>query len=117
MRKRYSQPEGDAELACRLIERATYKIPQAADDLRRCTYVTDEQKLARAMEYLEALATVLDERAPDEDWWGDYFSLTGQHMVLTEEGWEPAEPVKADPEIEILDEVNAPEEKSSCQQT
>lgn len=41
--------------------------------------------------------------------WRDYYEWTGDHMVLTEEGWERAKDIEAsDEEIEIFDEVNAP---------
>lgn len=38
----------------------------------------------RASEHFEA-----GETAPDETWYRDLFELTGDHMILTEEGWVP----------------------------
>lgn len=65
-----------------------------------------------------AAARLCDDRAPDTTWWRELFVLTRQHMILTDEGWEPGEnrwtyleeweqhPNWANP---ILDEVNGPE--------
>lgn len=44
--------------------------------------------------------------------WRDYYEYTGEHMILTDEGWEPGSVKKSyidefGPEA-ILDEVNAP---------
>lgn len=102
--------ESKAELAVRLIERATYRVPQFADSLRRSN-MPDGSKVTRALEVLDALAD-LDERGADEDWYRDYFTLTGQHMQLTEEGWVPADQntreVTGEEPMEVFDEVNAP---------
>lgn len=67
-----------------------------------------ETKLRQAMQLLERAANTM-ERAPDPQWWADYFRLTGQHMVLTEEGWVPAalntrEETREEP-MEVLVEV------------
>ncbi len=70
---------------------------------------------------LAGLAVVADLRGedpPDKDWFRQYFLLTGDHMVLTEEGWIPAAcNTKAftgfDP-AEVLEEVNAPREASAA---
>jgi hypothetical protein len=71
----------------------------------------DADKAKRASQLLENLVEFVDEEAPDPFWWRDYFVLTGEHMVLTEEGWEPGECKAAylddDPKWEPLDEVNA----------
>jgi hypothetical protein len=46
-----------------------------------------KEKLKKALDLLER--AVADEiRAPDPQWFRDYFLLTGQHMILTDEGWE-----------------------------
>jgi hypothetical protein len=44
--------------------------------------------------------------------WRDYYEWTGNHMILTDEGWEPGEGKQAyidncGPNV-IIDEVNAP---------
>jgi hypothetical protein len=58
--------------------------------------------------------------APGNELWRDYYEWTGDHMILTDEGWEPGElkqefidSLEGDETIDdiILDEVNAPEEK------
>jgi len=59
----------------------------------------------RAAEFFGSTET----SAPDYRWWKDYFSLTGEHMILTENGWEDIsakeEYLKNDPSWEPLDEV------------
>ena len=55
------------------------------------------------------------ETAPSDDWWKRYLEIDGAHMVLTEEGWEPAQLFFDMEESELLDfkdEVNAPEGKA-----
>ncbi len=51
------------------------------------------------------------EGVPPNDWWKRYFMFTGEHMILTDEGWEPAEAkasyLKDDPDWKPLDEINA----------
>lgn len=46
--------------------------------------------------------------------WHDYYEWTGDHMILTDEGWEPGEAkqsyVDAGDADAILDELNAPKE-------
>lgn len=63
-----------------------------------------------------ALETVADchwDVAPDTNWFKEYFSVTSnRHMVLTDEGWLPAEyntveHTGTEP-MEVLDEVNIP---------
>jgi hypothetical protein len=64
-------------------------------------------RFGTAMRLLErAIATEMP--APDEKWFQEYFALTGEHMVLTEEGWIPGKDKAAHRPEEILDEVNAP---------
>lgn len=101
----------DAEKAITLIERASYKIPQFADQIRKSGLPSEAQK-SRALQVLEHLVECMDEIAPDHAWWRDYHQLSGEHWVLTEEGWMPArfntmENAGEEP-LEVLDEVNAP---------
>ena len=70
-----------------------------------------KQKLETAMKLLDRAANRLaDDTAPDTEWWKDLFLLTGEHMILTEEGWEPGsgKSLYVENEQEILDEVNVP---------
>lgn len=61
----------------------------------------------KAMSLLErAIATEMP--APDETWFQEYFALTGEHMILTDEGWTTGRDKAAFPADEILAEVNAP---------
>lgn len=76
--------------------------------------LTTKLKIAHAL-LDRAAERLCDDRAPDATWWRELFVLTGQHMILTDEGWEPGEnkqtyieewaknPEWSDP---ILDEVN-----------
>lgn len=78
---------------------------------------TAEHKLEEVMSLLHRAAEYMESQAPDEMWWREYFLLTGEHMILTDEGWESAS-VKESYEREAaehgeswkpLDEVNAPD--------
>ena len=68
--------------------------------------------LCVAMNLLERATTMFEEQAPDPEWFRDYFELTGEWMVLTDEGWQPGEnkgDIIKDYGIDaILDEINAP---------
>ena len=75
-----------------------------------------EDRLLMALELLERVVEVLED-TPDKAWWREYFLLTGRHMILTDEGWEPGSCKKSylddwqeNPDFgnPILDEVNAP---------
>jgi hypothetical protein len=103
--------EQNAELALRLIERASFILPQLAQIIRD-SQQPDENKLKRAMEVLTSLEDIIGDRAPDTEWWGEYFTLTGDHMHLTEEGWIPAEmntlAATGSEPLEVIGEVNAP---------
>lgn len=60
---------------------------------------------------LEVAGDLLNETAPDRTWARDFFSLTKDHWVLTDEGWIPGEfntwaHTGAEP-MEVLMEVNA----------
>ncbi|HXF12252.1 MAG TPA: hypothetical protein VN517_03805 [Terriglobales bacterium] len=50
--------------------------------------------------------------APGHQLWRDYYEFCGDHMIRTDEGWEPGEVkqpyMDSDPDA-ILDEVNAPQ--------
>lgn len=96
-----------AGAAIGLLLRASYAPARMATLIQQCTYTTDDQKFRRAMQILDSLTEIMDEHAPDPGWWREYFTLSGQHMVLTDEGWEPGD-IERDPEVEIHDEVNAP---------
>jgi hypothetical protein len=78
-----------------------------------------ENDLKKAMDLLDrAAAQLADARAPDATWWKEYFLLTGEHMVLTDEGWEPGEVVPSYLEEDAtwmpLDEVNAPDSSEAA---
>lgn len=72
-----------------------------------------KELLSQAADYICEI-----EGAPSADWWKRYFLYTGDHMILTEEGWEhgsgkqsyieQAEDDECDVSEFIRDEVNAP---------
>lgn len=72
---------------------------------------TDESKLRFA---LDCIMSIFWEFAPnrDPDWYGDYYTITGDHMHCTEEGWIPAEMNTFEytgyEPMEVLYEVNKP---------
>jgi hypothetical protein len=49
--------------------------------------MTTEQKLERAMSLVSRAGDFFSDDPP-EDWFRDYYILTGEHMVATEEGWQ-----------------------------
>lgn len=111
-------PQEKTTLALSLIERAEGMLTRRAAELRHSTWHTEgldveESRHLAVLRLLEIVSThVVDEHGPDEDWYRDYFTVTGQHVILTDEGWEPAD-MKAshlefDPKWEPLDELNAP---------
>jgi hypothetical protein len=73
-----------------------------------------KHKFEMAADLLDRAAHHLsdDEKAPDGSWWRDLFELTGEYMILTEEGWcegSCRESVVDDfGEDAVLDEVNKP---------
>lgn len=79
--------------------------------------MTRREKLELAMDLLFR-AEANEMLAPDQDWYRDYYVLTGSHMILTDEGWCPGDCKQSlideylgDGEAVdnvILDEVNAP---------
>lgn len=94
--------DSQVQLACDLLGRAGV----ASDTIK------DAETLGALEVALDVACDIFNERAPDAKWFRDYFSLTGDHWVLTEEGWIPAEmntreATGSDP-VEVLDEVNAP---------
>lgn len=95
------QAARDLLLTADLLRRA--KIAQSTIDRN---YSAD---CLRAM--LEVVAD-LNDAGPDENWFRDYYLITGEHMQLTEEGWVPAEmntrEYTGEDPAEILDEVNTP---------
>lgn len=102
----------DAEVALRLIERASLAPPKLAWMIRSSGQ-TYRDKLDRALQLLPHLTEFLDDaEPPDPDWWRDYFLVTGKHAILSEEGWEPGENKASyladDPKWKPMDEVNAP---------
>lgn len=108
--------EQRADLAVSLIERAAAGVLLFARELRDSTLrpvgrTAAGCKLERAMQALEGLNEML-EVAPDVKWHRDHALLTGDHWVLTDEGWMPAEHnspevIGDDEPCEVLDEVNA----------
>lgn len=106
-----------AAMAIGLIERCS-TIPETfANSIRSGVWYTSEKThdqliIDRSIQFVDAISEFLDE-APDDNFFRDLFVLTGDHMVLTEEGWITAES-NTDEETngepsEVLDEVNAPE--------
>lgn len=107
--------ERQAQTACNLIERMSYQIPQLARDIRDSGQ-SSTSKVRRCLQIIDKLRDcTYEEFAPDPTWYREYYMLTGDHMVLTEEGWIPAacntpEHLGADYDpAEVLDEVNAPD--------
>lgn len=72
----------------------------------------EQTRYEAAMRMVNQLEEWREDHAPDHNWFRDLFLLTGAHLVLTEEGWIPAEANTLDATgfepMEILDEVNAP---------
>lgn len=64
-------------------------------------------KLAKAMNLLKR-ADAAEIAAPDKDWFRDLYLLTGEHAVLTDEGWIPGVEKHLVSPDNILDEINAP---------
>lgn len=84
--------------------------------LRRCN-VTDEvintlNSNETLMAGLNVAFDVMGEVAPDKSWLKEYYSITGDHMVLTEYGWIPADQntfeATGEEPLEIRDEINVP---------
>jgi len=107
-----------ADLAIDLIYRSKNILSNFADEMKDSPFyqenrTIDQLKFDRCMGLIDVLMEFgLFEHAPDEDWFRDYFLLTGVHAVLTEEGWIPADQntveITGEEPMEVLDEVNAP---------
>lgn len=68
-------------------------------------------RIEAAEDLLKRVARNMEEApAFDPEWWRDYYLFTGEHMILTDEGWEPGDCKESlmEDEAEILDEINAP---------
>lgn len=66
---------------------------------------------------LKRAAQKLGDNPPDSEWFRDFYLITGEHMVLTEEGWQAgAEKQSLIDEYGadyIQDEVNVPTKEES----
>jgi hypothetical protein len=64
-----------------------------------------------AVDLLDRAAVVLEEHPPDVSWLRDFYLLTGDHMILTDEGWQSGDGKNSVIEQfgndAIYDEVNA----------
>jgi len=65
-------------------------------------------RLIRAMNLLERAKPKFEDGGPDAEWHRDFFLLAGDHMICTDEGWQPGDTEPAPDPDDILDEVNAP---------
>jgi hypothetical protein len=81
--------------------------------MTRIPEATKDEQLQKAMDLLERASEKLSEQPPDNTWWRDYFMLTGEHMICTEEGWQTGsckqELISEYGDDHILDEVNKPQ--------
>lgn len=106
--------EEKLSLAIDLIRRTAPAVTRLANDVKKSTTEIvgkslSEHKLEWAERELEHCYSLVGEFGPDPQYWHDAHLLSGEHWVLTEEGWEPAEGFDDNGgDIEILDEVNAP---------
>jgi predicted glycosyl hydrolase (DUF1957 family) len=59
---------------------------------------------------IQRVAEHCSDNLPDKDWFRDLYRVTGEHMILTEDGWQPASEktglVAEYGADHILDEVN-----------
>jgi hypothetical protein len=109
--------EQKAELSIDLIDRAKDELSRFAEAMRAYPGKPQGKTVAQAqfdrcMDLLDKLMEFgFFDPAPDENWFRDYYTLTGDHVVLTEEGWIPADQntveVTGEEPMEIFDEVNA----------
>lgn len=71
-------------------------------------------KFCLAMSLVERTAEATGDNPVDDQWFRDYFLITGEHMILADGSWEPGklkEQIREDngtPDWEPDDEVNAP---------
>lgn len=93
-----ARPDYDPDL---VIASGLRAVPTLIDTVRVC------------MDLLERAGEKLGEDPPDTHWWEDWFTLIGEHVILTDEGWEPGANkdsyLKAGMPEAILGELNAPE--------
>lgn len=106
-----------ADLVIDLIYRGKDELEKFATYMKESQAVPqgktlEQGKFDRCMDLLNNLLDFgFFDPAPDEDWFRDFYTLTGDHVVLTEEGWIPADQntreITGEEPMEILDEVNA----------
>lgn len=74
--------------------------------------MTTKQKLEKAMDLLNRVEAGEAIVHRDFNWYRDFYLLTGDHMVRTDEGWEDGDGkqtyIDSGDEDAILEEVNAP---------
>lgn len=75
------------------------------------TMDVNKERLDKAMNLL-GRAVGYEAIPPDREWWKDYFTLTGEHMVLIEDsGWITAanyQQIDDQDKPRILDEIKPP---------
>lgn len=111
--KKLEQQLAEAQAKCknRLCEGANAMADSGNDEIaviRRqlAEARKDSERLEESVDLLHLIADHLETAPGPKDWWKRYFVFIGQHMVLTEEGWEPGDLDRDG--IDILDEVCAP---------
>jgi hypothetical protein len=99
-----------------------YEAKQTCVELGECTasyhlvqLISEVERLKANLETATSLLKRIADKAEegptgDPQWWRDYFLFTGEHMILTDEGWEPGDAKAScvEDEIEIHDEINVP---------
>ena len=105
------QPPGWAVQAVNKIGALAFLIGTEQDRDDIALIIAEAGPISMAMALLSDVADRSGEIAPFPEFFKRYFLLTSEHMVLTEEGWIPAEcntreHTGVDP-MEVLDEVNA----------
>lgn len=80
--------------------------------MKTSTPITAEALLERFVEMYGEIALPLAAIQDDPNLWRDYYDYSGNHMILTDEGWEPGEAKQSYIDEghagEIIDEVNTP---------
>lgn len=99
---------------------ASPAIGWQCDEWDRLAMTTLMASVKTAEDLLERAATLMEDRliTSDVNWWREYFIFTGEHMILTDEGWVEGrdKPLYAAQAAEdeipmsdlVLDEVNVP---------
>lgn len=103
-----------ADLAISLMRRGMGKILDWPYSLTNGVYpFSESQRWLKAKEVLDCIVELVGECGPDTEWYREFSLLTGEHTILTDEGWEPACAYSQE-ELKTfaIDEVNAPEDKS-----